>query len=259
VPNNRRQRLKAIVSGQAGIVVVVSRAQTSFRRILTSDYQPCTRKDIPYLFGDASDVISLEETSPERAYRIMEGEWEKDRCLHLLLILLDGTAHLRARRLASQSLENLLHSETTVRFVHHRLYAHQLPGTADLGEATIFAMDEVAKLLWKLLINLKEAQSAIGHVRERWDALDESFFGGFLRKRIFEQIAIEEGFFFDLCSCRPGVGEELVENWLTNPRLKEFDRTGEILSVWTEPFRAPRREVQSVSQLLLFDDQFRHG
>ena len=117
------------------------------------------------------------------------------------------------------------------------------------------ARDNGAKLLWNLLMNLRQAQERITNVRDRWEALDPSLFGDFQAKYVFEQIAIEEGLFFGLCQNASGVGEELTARCLTNPRFKEFKNSGEILTVWSGPFLQPRREVQHSVQWSLFDDE----
>ena len=254
-----KPRMTAIVSGQAGIVVLNKGLKCLARRISTPEYQPCVRSDIPYLFSDATDVISMQGKSPEQAYRIMESEWEKDRCLHLLLILLDASAFLYARRLASENLDGLLHSESTQTFVHHRLYARPLPASADLTWPLELAQDNGAKLLWHLLMSLRQAQSRIKDVRERWEALDSSLFGDYSAKHLFEQTAIEEGLFFDLCRTTTRFGTELTTTWMTNPRFKEFRNSSDILSVWTQPFLQPRPEPQRAVQWSLFENERQSG
>src|SRR5437773_1437156 len=96
---SRRQDMTAIVSGQAGVVVLVSGTKCLSRRISASEYVQCQRRDIPYLFEAASDVISVSAKSPAQAFRILQNEWANDHALQLVLILLDHASHLRAKRI----------------------------------------------------------------------------------------------------------------------------------------------------------------
>ena len=254
MPPRKRPEMTAIVSGQAGIVVLLRRTKTSCRRISAPEYVPCHRRDIPYLFSEASDVISIVARSPTQAFRILENEWANDRTLHLILILLDRESHLRAKRIASETLEEFLAVPTAQQFVFHRLYSRPLPRCADVVEALALAQDSRAKLLYSLIGTLLEDQLTIREIRERWDQIDPMLFGGFDVKRSFEQVAIEEGLFFSLCrdGCRLSV--EIVASWLSNPRLKDFENHDRILQLWVEPFVKGRKAATPATQLRLFDE-----
>jgi hypothetical protein len=245
----------AVASGQAGVVVFCEGQECKVRWISTPAYAPCLRSDIAYIFSDATDTVTIEARSPEQAYRIMESEWEKDRCLHLLLILLDSSAHLYARRLASTSLETLLHSDSTQTFVCHRLYSRPLPATSDIAGPLEVATIQSLRLLWNLLKNLQQAQKRITDVRERWEMLDASLFGDFHLKNAFEQVAIEEGVFFGLGRISEQTDTRLAESWMTNPRFKDFENSSKILALWARPFLKPRIEPEPALQGRLFDDK----
>jgi hypothetical protein len=252
--------MTAIVSGQAGLVVLVNGSKCSCRRIANPEYQLCERGDIPYLFADASDVISIDAKSPEQAFRILEHEWANDRCLHLLLILLDRASHLYAKRLASAALEKLLLSETAQQFVLHRLYARPLPPSADPSSALALAQETGLKLVWGLTTRVREDQARITAVRARWDSIDPGVFGNFDGKSVFEQVVIEEGLFFALGHIEQARAKDLPAGWLTNPRFKEFENSEQVLMAWVEPFLPGRIEVKTATQLNLFDqDSLRRG
>ena len=218
------------------------------------DYRRCRMEDISYLFGDASDVISVAAGSPAQAFRILENEWAHDRALHLILILLDREAHLRAKRIASEALEQFLVVPTTRQFVLHRLYSRPLPASADIPEALRFCVDASGKALWGLLAALRDDQAKIHDVRERWDLLDPQLFGTAREKRLFEQVAVEEGIFFTLCRDRGGISEKALSQWLSNPRLRVFPRRARVIETWAGVLVLERKPPVPVAQMSLFDE-----
>jgi hypothetical protein len=254
MPARKRHEMTAIVSGQAGIVVLFTRTKISCRRISAPEYVPCHRRDIPYLFSDASDVISIAARSPTQAFRILENEWANERTLHLILIILDHESHLRAKRLASETLEELLVVPTAQQFVLHRLYSQPLPQCADMVEALALAQESRAKVLYSVIATLREDQPKVREIRERWDQIDPMLFGDFEVKRSFEQVAVEEGLFFSLCRNDSKLSVEVVASWLSNPRLKDFENHDRILQLWVEPFVQSRKAVRPATQLDLFDE-----
>ena len=254
LPRNRSARLRALLSGQAGVVVLVDGASCTRRMIGEIDYRSCRIEDISYLFGGASDVISVAASSPAQAFRILENEWAHDRALHLVLILLDHDAHLRAKRIASEALEQFLVVPTTRQFVLHRLYSRPLPASADIPEALRFCVDASGKAVWGLLATLRDDQAKIRDVRERWELLDLHLFGTAREKRLFEQVAVEEGIFFTLCRDPGGITEKAFSQWLSNPRLRMFPRRGKVIETWAGAFVLQRKSTTPAAQMELFDE-----
>jgi hypothetical protein len=247
MPKRRSLGPRAIISGQAGVVVFVDGSKScNYRRVGEAEYHPCRAEDVPYLVGDASDAIVISGKSAAQADRILENEWKNDRALHLVLILIDGGAHLRAKRIAADSLEDILTTPTVYQFVRHRLYARTVPATADLDEAVRMSSEYGGKILWGMLVELRKHQAAIERVRERWERLDIILFGTMHEKRHFEQIAIEEGMFFGLCVS--AVGNEVPKNWVNNLRLKGVRSRKEILEAWALPFAVERKDVDQETQ-----------
>src|SRR5260370_38279096 len=97
MPRKRSVKRISVVSGQAAIVVVIDGSVCKFRRIDQPEYQHCRREDVPYLFGGASDVISVSGKSPSQVFRILKNEWSQDRALQFLLILLTQARHRLAK------------------------------------------------------------------------------------------------------------------------------------------------------------------
>jgi hypothetical protein len=250
MPRKRPIKRISLVSGQAGLVVVINGPACTFRRIGQIDYLPCRRHEIPYLFGDAFDIISISGKSPAQVSRILENEWSQNQSLHLILILLSTAAHLHARELASDALEGLLAGDATKEFVLHRLYSRPLPETSDTTDALQRCVEAGRKTLWAILTRLRGDQSKISEVRDRWDRLDPDLFGGSGEKRIFEQIAVEEGFFYVLCQGQISS----TEHWTTNPRLEQFQNRKHIMEAWAGIVVVPRQVAREDQLDLAFGD-----
>ncbi len=248
MPKRRPQEAKAIISGQAGIVIFVDgREACTFRRINEENISDCRRQDIPYLLGDCSDSIVVTGKSPIQAYRILENEWKNDRAIQLLLILIDGSSHLRAKRIAVGSLEEMLASATVYQFVAHRLYARPLPKDADLDEALRMSNEQARKQLWGLLTDIRTHQDMITNVRNRWELLDVGLFeNDYQGKNEFEQAVIEEGLFFILCTTQ--VTAEQPNIWSQNHRLRHFRLRKDVLTTWVSPFLTQKKDVMKETQ-----------
>lgn len=247
MPKRRLEGPRAIISGQAGVAVFVDGPRIcNYRRMGEEEYHPCRVEDVPYLIGDASDTIVVTGKSVAQADRILENEWKNDRALHLILILIDGGAHLQAKRVAADSLEDMLTTPTVHQFVRHRLYARGVPAAADLDEAVRMSSEYGGKIVWGMLVELRKHQPSIERVRERWELLDIILFGTVHEKRYFEQVAIEEGMFFGLCVNTAGT--EVLKKWINNLRLKGFRSRQEILEAWARPFSVERKDVKQETQ-----------
>ena len=124
--------MKALVSGQAGIAVLIEGGRVSFLHLDSPQPIPRSKADIPHLFADATDVVELPQTTVEKAGAALDLSWRQDRALHLILILLDREADDGARRIAVECLEEFLADSEVSAFVCNRLYSAPLPDLADM-------------------------------------------------------------------------------------------------------------------------------
>ncbi|WP_321476171.1 hypothetical protein [uncultured Paludibaculum sp.] len=246
--------MKAILSGQAGVVVVQDGSTCWSRRVRDDQYNECRLEDIPFLFADCYDLMSVASTSPAQAFRVLENEWTHDRALQLVLILLDSDAHLRARNMAASGLEKLFSKETAQQFVLHRLYAYPLPKGADLIGALEFCARESCRIARDLLFTLRDDQQNIVAVREHWNRLSPELFSTSSEKSLLEQIAIEEGFFYGLSSSKSRLLGEMISQWVSNPRLRGFGNRKYIIEIWAKPFLSRPKEPTREQQLDLFKE-----
>lgn len=188
--------MKAWVSGQAAVAVLVEgETISSFELDSPNLLVPRQAGDLSHLFADATDVVELAETTREQVVAELELSWRKDRALHLLLLLLDGTAEAPTRRLAAECLEGFLAEPGVADFVSNPLYAAPLPPTADLPGARVQAEAVSGERVRAFLDELEKHQAAIRRCREAWDSFPPELVEGGDTKRAFELLAVSTGAF----------------------------------------------------------------
>jgi hypothetical protein len=187
--------VRALISGQAGIAVLIDGEEYSSIEVHSVESVPRTAHDIAYLVGDASDLVELEGVSKDDAVRELEVAWRKDRSLHLALIALDGEAGRENRLSSVKCLTDLLRNSSIADFVSNRLYAAPVPTTADLPGALELAESSGSTEFASVLRQLSADQELIRRNRIAWDALSSDQFGGAAEKERFGFAAVESGMF----------------------------------------------------------------
>src|ERR1039458_4819736 len=100
--------MRALISGQAGIAVLIDGEACSSIEVHSSGSIPRGAGDVAYLVGDAADLVEFEGISTDDAARELEAAWSKDRSLHLALIALDREAARENRESAVACLSGML-------------------------------------------------------------------------------------------------------------------------------------------------------
>jgi tetratricopeptide (TPR) repeat protein len=187
--------MKALISGQAGIAVLMDGEACSSIEVHSLACVPRAAHDVPYLVGDASDLIELDGISRDEAARELEAAWSKDRSIHLALIALDREAASENRRSAVECLPDLLKDLPVADFVRNRLYAAPLPPSADSSGALELAVSSGSSIFAGILEEVRADQEPIRRNRLAWDALRPDLFGGIAEKEQFGFAAVESGMF----------------------------------------------------------------
>jgi tetratricopeptide (TPR) repeat protein len=187
--------MKALISGQAGIAVLIDGNEYTSIEVHSTESVRRAEHDVPYLVGDASDLIELDETSRDDAARELEVAWLKDRSIHLALIALDREAASSSRQSAVECLSDLLKELPVADFVRNRLYAAPLPPSADLSRTLDLAESCGSTKFASILKEVRTAQEPIRRNRLAWDALRPDLFGGIAEKERFGFAAVESGMF----------------------------------------------------------------
>lgn len=187
--------MRALISGQAGIAVLIDGEEYSSIEVHSLESVPRAAHDVAYLVGDASDLVELEDVSRDDTARELEVAWRKDRSLHLALIAIDGGAARENRLSSAKCLIDLLRDSPITNFVRNRLYAAPLPATADLPSALELAGSSGSVEFANVLRQVSADQELIRRNRVAWDALRSDLFGGAAEKERFGFAAVESGMF----------------------------------------------------------------
>ena len=187
--------MKALISGQAGIAMLIDGEACSSIEVHSSGSVPRAARDVACLLGDAADLVELEGISTADAARELEVAWMKDRSIHLALIALDGEAAGENRRSAVECLSDLLKDSRVTDFVRNRLYAASLPPSADLPGALHLAESSGSTKFAGVLEEVGADQELIRRNRLAWDALRPDLFDGTAGKERFGFAAVESGMF----------------------------------------------------------------
>ena len=251
--------MKALVSGQAGVAILIAKKHISSLHIGKENTIPRTKKDISYLLADTTDVIELDKATPETARTSLELAYQKDRALHLILILLDGDADSETRTMAAECLEEFFAESQVFDFVCNRLYVAPLPQNVDFIGALLQAEEARASLLAEFLQNLDSHQSSIHHCRETWNALPNELFGDFQAKQQFGYAAVTAGIFRSLAQAAPDEVDQVLFEYSRDPQLQQIQNSRQILVEWIQPFRETQRTVVQPVELEDDHERFREG
>jgi tetratricopeptide (TPR) repeat protein len=229
--------MRALVSGQAGIAVLIDGTRVSSMGINSPELLPCSMSDIARLFADASDVSELPNATRENALAALDLAWRQDRALQLLLILLDRNSSKRARALSVGSLEELLGNLAVRNFVRDRVYSAPLPSSADLIGSLLQAESQKAASVGDFLEKLGRLQANIRVRRSEWDGLSAETCGGERRKQELGYAFAVRGVFRQLVEASDqGMNEVLISS-LSDPLLKRLPAYRETLTAWIQPVK----------------------
>jgi hypothetical protein len=229
--------MQAIFSGEAGVALLVDgETLSSIHAGRTDEVIRRARRDIPYLFGGASDLELVEQVElPQVAHRL-EIETAKADALQLALILLDRQLSPDTRRDAAAELKDLQQIEGVTEWVEGVLYARPLPVTADLPGAFSCCSGDAAPVRG-LLRRLSARQKEIREVYCAWEQIPARVFGPDKDRQPALAAAVRGGLFRDLVLSRAAkisldtfYLRSLVKPWWAVVR-----NHGRILREWLSP------------------------
>jgi tetratricopeptide (TPR) repeat protein len=247
--------MRALVSGQAGLAVLIEKDDVYSVHIAAPDPVPRSAADIPYLLADVNDVVEIPEATPQKAAVALDLSWRQDRALHLILILLDREADDDTRRIAAECLEEFACDPAVADFVCNRLYSGPLPDSADMVGALLLAESMDAKRLNQFLEDLGEFQPEIRRRREEWDALRPELFGGPQAKLEFGYVAVTSGTLRRLVQSDPQQVNSVLVDALADPQFRCLMRSREVLTSWIKPVRTKRGAIRTSEK----DDEDERG
>jgi two-component system NtrC family response regulator len=160
----------AYISGQAGIAALVEGSRCSFISVDAPAVTLTESSALHQALTNSPDLIVVEDTTIEVVREHLNFVWQRDRCLHLILMLLDSKTPTTEQQTIGRLLPGLFGITSVAHFVRNRLYCDTLPKKADLKRATE-SLEELgdAKEVVDFLKKLADDQESIAVARSAWE------------------------------------------------------------------------------------------
>jgi tetratricopeptide (TPR) repeat protein len=222
---------------------------------------PDIDSDLPYLFGEAADLRTIENTTIESVERELRMDCHFTWALDLALISLDAEIEDDIRSDALEDLEQLLAESATRQRLENVLYSKPLPEDADLKGALDHCDPQALSIVFGFLKRLEERQPSILSVHHAWEIIPTRTFGGQENRETFEHVAVKEGLFHSLATLDTvaSISSFQLKAGLT-PSIQRLPNHRQVLLAWTAPFRGTRETpnvVKEEEEPSLEEEQFR--
>ena len=223
--------MDAVISGRAGVALLLDGERLStFNLEEPERLAPRNYFDVPYLFGESSDLKFLEDVTTEQARAALELEYKSSLALDLALILLDSDY---SDPEVAAELDELLADPRVFERLENVMYAAPLPSSADLKGAKQSSQRAGADRVGEFLELLEENQPAIDRVKQAWEAVPTNIFASWKAKADFARAAMDAGFVRELVLVfgrGPFSAARVNPLWNADILL----RYGEILERWSK-------------------------
>jgi hypothetical protein len=204
--------MDAIVSGSANAALLIDgNGRFSLRRTATGVERVPRSDDLGLIFGDAGDLVFLEDTDEAAVLHELDLARASVRALHLALMLCDPETAIGAARLGGDELEALLARPEVAERVERILDAKPMPAPFKVGIALMWCRKNQLTGATAFFENLAARQLMIAEVRRAWDVLPSSLF-----------VDGEERTFADGLLAREGVFRSLVRALQEEADLREW-------------------------------------
>jgi GH25 family lysozyme M1 (1,4-beta-N-acetylmuramidase) len=204
--------MDALVSGSAGVAVLLDSARCW---VLRADGSPKVEHEptsLGFLFGDARDMRVLEGVDESFVRRELEVAHLGVQALHLALMLCDPETSVRATELATERLDDLLASKDVTERVERILYARPIPKPFDLSLAIQRSAARSRGHAGRVFDALLARQPIIQEVRAAWNSLPGSVFDATDDRRIADGTLAREGVYRQLVDLLEAHGS--LDGWL---------------------------------------------
>jgi len=239
--------MDALISGQAGIAILMHGNTALLVEAGRPEFEFSLHQgSIPYLFAGASDVIELKSVTKAKTVEQLKLASSRDRALHLALILLDKDETEETRRLAVESLGELLAEGDIFDFIASRLYSAPAPPNSSLKDAKHMARE--AEPLSGFLDRLERDQAQIGLYRQAWNNLPLEFFGSLANKMKFEHCVVDSGAFRRLVEAQGEPERFGLARFQCLSDLKNLPNSRTVLDAWLRLFQ-PSKSKRSIRDL----------
>jgi tetratricopeptide (TPR) repeat protein len=227
--------MNALVSGQAGLGALVSERSAYVYRLDSNEGGEIQLSALTGLFRNCTDIVTVDCRSNDELHIEVEQCWSRDRCLHLILMLLDQDEDRPVRCESAECVDALIDERRTLEYVANRLYSHTLDGIVDWQDTLSCIRAEALPRLSAFLGTLRDRQQIIAERLAAFDAIPISVFGNPERRERFRIDAIEAGAFRLFVESERG--NLALLQMLVHPRFRGNAVARDALQAWAAPFR----------------------
>ena len=230
--------MNAIVSGRSGRALLLDgESLKSFDLDDPTTIVSRHRSELPYLFGEAADLRTIENTTIESVERELKADCHFAWALDLALISLDAELEDDIRTDALEDLEGLLADGAVLTRLGNVFYSKPLPEEADLHGA-LNLCDSRLRAVTAFLTGLQERQPSITSVNDAFELIPTKTFGSHENREVFRHVAVKEGLFHSLATVDLAAS---ISTFHLKARLstavQKLPNYRQVLQAWTKPFR----------------------
>jgi tetratricopeptide (TPR) repeat protein len=187
--------MMSLISGQAAAAAVPA-GENAYLLIQIDEDEPrrIAAAMLPFVFSDATDVMSIDESDVGLVAERLQAEWAKDRTLRLSLIALNGNCDPDVRAEVFAALDDLLEQDEARAFARNRLFSCPLPASVDIESVIAQANEASALRIESLLLEVASAQPIVREIHDtvRITAMDLT--GGIDEPQFFDALEVSGGF-----------------------------------------------------------------
>lgn len=238
--------MNAIVSASVGRAIVLDGDRIfSIESGALDALIPRTRRDMPFLLGEARDLEILEGVTVDQVQTRLDEALRHDDALRWTLSLLDGDLRETTRATLAKAAEPLFEDAGTRDFVEAVLYAQPIPEDLDPAGAEKIAVAACCRVIVGMLQDLRARQDLVRIVHAAWEALPIKVFGNHEDKVRARAAVVREGLFkrfVEAVAARESP-DGIVAAALVAPRIRALPRSRDFLLKWSAQFakRPPLR------------------
>lgn len=225
--------MKAIISAQAGAVALCSEQLYRVADVEKQQFSQCDDSTLFSSFSDTSDIVEIEVQSEAEALAELLQRWREDRCLRLIIILLDTQETASTRSSAAVLAGVHLSDQPVLRSVTFRLFSRPFPEGVDIASAKkcLGADNDIVR---RLLDDVAGEQQNIDLIRSAWDRCMVELSSQQI-KIVLERYLITRGAFYQVAkTVRPdgSVPAEVSTRLTELASASSFRDAGTLMHAW---------------------------
>lgn len=227
--------MDAYVSGTSGWALLIDGESIQKSRYKEPDlWMPAYLWEAQTLFDECQDIQFLENTTRAAVEHELVISTKGANALRFTLLTLDPGYSHSLRTKTFRVLEDMIAFKITKAFVENVLFATPLPFETSVLSAIELANENNAFHSMALLRDVEESQNGIRLIRQAWDELDDSVFGGPVQRKEFRASAVREGLFRRLVRQRtnPSSVRQIEKFAIENLALARFSYCIRVIHLW---------------------------